>query len=72
MTRPHPSRILAIVVRLRVTRIQAEKGFNSSVRCKDLAGIPAGDHVHAVLVLGYPDVTYRRPVPTPGKTIHWV
>jgi hypothetical protein len=50
----------------------AEKGLNASKRCKALAGIPTNDHIHAVLLLGYPDVTYRRPVPKPEKTIRWV
>jgi hypothetical protein len=50
----------------------AEKALNDSVRCKALAGIPAHHHVHAVLLLGYPDGTYRRPAPKPQKAIHWV
>jgi nitroreductase len=50
----------------------AENALNDSKRCKARAGIPTNDHVHAVLLLGYPDVTYRRPVPKPQKAIHWV
>jgi nitroreductase/NAD-dependent dihydropyrimidine dehydrogenase PreA subunit len=50
----------------------AEKGLSASKRCKALAGIPAQDHIHAVLLLGYPDVTYLRPTPKPEKAVHWV
>jgi hypothetical protein len=49
----------------------AEMGLNASKHCKALVGIPTNDHIHAVLLLGYPDVTYRRPVPKPEKPIHW-
>jgi nitroreductase len=50
----------------------AHKGLSASKHCKALVGIAPEDHVHAVIVLGYPDVTYRRPAPKPEKAIHWV
>jgi nitroreductase len=50
----------------------AEKGLSASKRGKALLGIGPRDHIHAVILLGYPDVTYRRPAPKPGKAVHWV
>ena len=50
----------------------AHKGLSASRHCKELVGIAPQDHIHAVLLLGYPDVSYRRPVPKPEKVIHWV
>jgi nitroreductase len=50
----------------------AHKGLNASRRCKTLMGMAPSDQVHAVILLGYPDVTYRRPAPRPDKTVHWV
>jgi len=50
----------------------AEKGLNANKHCKELVGIAPEDHIHVVLLLGYPDVTYRRPAPKPAKIVHWV
>jgi len=50
----------------------AHKGLSDSKQCKALVGIAPEDHIHAVLLLGYPDVTYRRPAPKPEKVVHWV
>jgi nitroreductase/Pyruvate/2-oxoacid:ferredoxin oxidoreductase delta subunit len=50
----------------------AHKGLSANRRCKELAGIAPQDYIHAVLLLGYPDVTYRRPTPKPEKAVHWV
>jgi nitroreductase len=50
----------------------AHKGLSASRYGKELVGISPQDHIHAVLLLGYPDVSYRRPVPKPEKVIHWV
>lgn len=41
-------------------------------QCTALVGIPPEDDIHAVILLGYPDVTYQRPAPKPEKPIHWV
>jgi hypothetical protein len=48
------------------------KGLSADKRCKALVGIPPEDHIHAVLLLGYPDVAYHRPVPKPEPVVHWV
>jgi nitroreductase len=50
----------------------AHKGLSASRHCKEMVGIAPQDHIHAVLLLGYPDVSYRRPAPKPEKSIHWV
>lgn len=50
----------------------AHKGLSASGYCKELVGIGPQDHIHAVLLLGYPDVSYRRPAPKPEKVVHWV
>jgi nitroreductase len=50
----------------------AHKGLSASKRCKEMVGIAPQDYIHAVLLLGYPDASYRRPVPKPAKIVHWV
>ncbi len=50
----------------------AHKGLSANKRCKALVGIAPQDHIHAVILLGYPDVVYHRPSPKPEKAIHWV
>jgi hypothetical protein len=50
----------------------AEKGLNANKHCKVLVGISPDDHIHAIILLGYPDVTCRRPVPKLEKIVHWV
>lgn len=40
----------------------AQTIINSSVRCKKTIGLTNKDHVHVVLVLGYPRFHYHRPV----------
>jgi nitroreductase/Pyruvate/2-oxoacid:ferredoxin oxidoreductase delta subunit len=50
----------------------AHKGLSADKRCKALVGIAPEDHIHAVLLLGYPDVTYRRPAPKPEPVTQWV
>jgi nitroreductase len=48
----------------------AQNAVNTSRRCRELLGIPAGAAVHAVLVLGHPDVRFLRSIPRTAKTIH--
>jgi hypothetical protein len=50
----------------------AHKGLSASRHGKELVGIAPQDYIHAVLLLGYPDVTYRRPAPKPEKVVRWV
>jgi nitroreductase/NAD-dependent dihydropyrimidine dehydrogenase PreA subunit len=50
----------------------AQKGLNNNDQCKALVGIPPEHEIHAVILLGYADVTYQRPAPKPEKPIHWV
>jgi nitroreductase len=50
----------------------AHKGLNVSKQAKALIGLVPQDSVHAVVVLGYPDVTYRRPVPEQDEPVRWV
>jgi nitroreductase len=50
----------------------AEKGLNSSRRCKVLAGLAPEETVHAVLLLGYPEEVFRRPAPKSRKEISWI
>jgi nitroreductase/Pyruvate/2-oxoacid:ferredoxin oxidoreductase delta subunit len=47
----------------------SQQAINSSKKIKQLMGIPSTDQVHAVLVLGYPAVRYRRVVPRDDKNI---
>jgi hypothetical protein len=50
----------------------AQKGLSAGKRCKQLVGIAPEDYIHAVIVMGYPDVIYRRPVPKSIEAPHWV
>jgi nitroreductase/NAD-dependent dihydropyrimidine dehydrogenase PreA subunit len=50
----------------------AKSAINESRTCKTMLGLSRRDTVHAVVVLGYPDVRYRRPVPKGRPDIHWV
>jgi hypothetical protein len=50
----------------------AHKGLSASAQCKALVGIAPKDHIHAVILLGYPEVSYRRPVPKPERAVRWV
>ena len=43
-----------------------------SRRGKALLGIAPKSYIHAVILLGYPDVTYYRPAPKPTKEVQWV
>lgn len=47
----------------------SQQAINSTKKIKQLLGIPSSDQVHAVLVLGYPAVRYRRVVPRDDKNI---
>ena len=50
----------------------AQDAFNSSARCRSIAGLTAKDTVHAVIILGYPAVKFLRPIPKSPKPIRWI
>jgi nitroreductase/NAD-dependent dihydropyrimidine dehydrogenase PreA subunit len=50
----------------------AQKALNANPRCKAILGLDPGEQVHAVVLLGYPAVRYRRAAPKPLRPIHWV
>ena len=50
----------------------AQNALNSSAKCRQIIGLGLGDHVHAVVVMGYPAVRYRRPVPKRERPVHWL
>lgn len=47
----------------------SQQAINSSKKIKQLIGISPSDQVHAVLVLGYPAIRYRRVVPREDKNV---
>lgn len=49
----------------------AQKATNGSDRCKAILGLTPEDQIHAVVLLGYPAVRYRRAVPKLPRPIHW-
>jgi nitroreductase len=50
----------------------AQNAINDSKRCKKILGLKKQDVVHAVVVLGYPEEQYLRPVPKKEKEMHLV
>jgi nitroreductase len=50
----------------------AQNAINSSARCKAMLGLSPQDRVHAVVVMGYPAVRYRRAVPRQAKAATWL
>jgi nitroreductase len=49
----------------------AQNAINASRRCKKILNINQTDKVHAVVVIGYPAVQFRRAVPKRPKPINW-
>jgi nitroreductase len=49
-----------------------QKAINASARCKAIVGLDPKDQVHAIVLLGYPAVRYRRVVPKPLRPIQWI
>jgi nitroreductase len=45
----------------------AQNAINDSKRCKKILGLKKQDVVHAVVVLGYPEEKYLRPIPKKTK-----
>lgn len=47
----------------------SQQAINSGKKIKQMIGIPASDRIHAVLILGYPAVGYRRFPPRKEKNV---
>jgi nitroreductase len=47
----------------------AQNAINDSKRCKRILGLKKKDMVHSVVVMGYPEEKYLRPVPKKAKEI---
>lgn len=47
----------------------SQQAISSSSRIRKSIGIPPGDRIHAVLVLGFPAASYRRTVPRQEKNV---
>jgi nitroreductase len=50
----------------------AQNALNTSLRCRKLLGMAAADRILAVVVLGYPAVQFRRPVPREPRPVAWI
>jgi nitroreductase/NAD-dependent dihydropyrimidine dehydrogenase PreA subunit len=50
----------------------AQKGISGNEEAKELLGIDPKAAVTAVVLMGYPEITYHRAVPKPQHDINWV
>ena len=50
----------------------AQNGINENKKCKEIIGLSPRDDVHAVVVIGYPEKRFLRPVPKIPKTVRYV
>ncbi len=49
----------------------AQKAMNNSTRCKEIIGLTKRDHVYAVVLVGYPEITYHRAAPRVTRAPRW-
>jgi len=49
----------------------AQNAINASKRCKAILKLSLKDHVHSVVLLGYPEIRFRRIVPKPQRPARW-
>jgi nitroreductase len=50
----------------------AQNAINASRRCKKLLNLGSGEQVHAVVVLGHPDVSFHRAIPREAKQFEYI